>query len=443
MAQVVPFRGVVYSPLKIQDLADVTTPPYDVISPEEQTAFYNHHPQNIIRLILGKTFETDTDTDNRYTRSAAFFNDWLAKGILVQDTTPCIYLTSTEFSIHSQIFTRWGLIAQVALEPFEKGVVLPHEKTFSHVKSERLELMKSCHANFSPIFSLYSDPAQTIVDMLRLSVSGQTPDMTFTDTTNCKHRLWRVSDPMVHQKVSEAMSPTSLFIADGHHRYETALNYRQWVADTTPGFSPKHPANFIMMYLCAMEDPGLVILPAHRILKAGNSQKVETLIDAADAFCTIQRIAIDPASGMPIDGQSWETVLNTTDSETRIGVVIRHHGEACCLTPKPGVMQQLFGAEMTGAMLELDVTVLTRLLLMELLGLDSRQLDREGVIAYSSRIETALEAVCSGDGDAAFILNPTRIDQVKRIAESGETMPRKSTYFYPKVITGQVINHLM
>jgi uncharacterized protein (DUF1015 family) len=443
MARVVPFRGVVYSPSKIQDLADVTAPPYDVISPEDQTAFYNQHPHNIIRLILGKTFETDTAADNRYTRSAAFFNDWLAEGVLVQDTKPAIYLTSTEFSIHSRPFTRWGMIAQVALEPFDKGVVLPHEKTFSHVKSERLELMKSCHANFSPIFSLYSDPAQTILNLLRQSSSGQTPDMTITDTTACKHRLWRILDPAIHRKISEDMAHTSLFIADGHHRYETALNYRKWIADNTPGFTPDHPANFIMMYLCAMEDPGLVILPTHRILKPGKSQKADTLIEAASAFCDIQKIAVDPASGTPTGGRSWEALLDVNSPGTRIGIVLRNHSEACCLTPKPGVMQRLFGYEMTETMLELDVTVLTRLLLMELLGLDSEQLDKEGVITYSSRIETALEAVRSGNGEAAFILNPTRIDQVKRIAESGETMPRKSTYFHPKVITGQVINRLI
>jgi uncharacterized protein (DUF1015 family) len=442
MAKIVPFRGVVYNPQKVENLASVATPPYDVITPQEQLAFYERHPWNIIRLILGKTSETDTHLDNRHTRSADFFNAWLSEGVLVQDPSPAFYLTSIDFTVQSRKITRWGLISLVALEPFEKGVVLPHEKTFSRVKSERLELMKSCHANYSPIFSLYSDPDQLVVNTLRQSssamASGMKPDMKIVDTYGHIHQLWRVTDAAIHQRISDFMKDKSIFIADGHHRYETALNYRQWVADRTPGFSPEHPANFIMMYLCGMEDPGLVILPAHRMVKAISPEKMDSFMTAAKDSFDVSRVSLEPESG----AENWDCILNAGSPRTRIGVVVRNHPQGYLFSLKPGVMQRMFGSEMSERMLELDVTVLTRLILMALLGLDHGQLDDESIMSYSSKTNAALEAVRTGDCDVAFILNPTRIDQVKRIAEAGEIMPRKSTYFYPKVITGQVLNRL-
>ncbi|MFH0997666.1 MAG: DUF1015 domain-containing protein [Pseudomonadota bacterium] len=438
MAKIVPFRGIVYNPERVENLASVATPPYDVITSREQLAFYEHHPWNIIRLILGKTSEKDTPQDNRHTRSAGFFNAWQSEGVLIQDPSPAFYLTSIDFSVQSRKITRWGVISLVALEPFDKGVVLPHEKTFSRVKSERLELMKSCHANYSPIFSLYSDAGQLVLNTLRQSCTEKTPDMKFVDTYGHLHQLWRVTDVAVHRRISDFMNDKSIFIADGHHRYETALNYRQWIADRTPGFSPEHPANFIMMYLCGMEDPGLVILPAHRMVKAISPHKLDSFIIAAEACFDITRFTLGIGTGT----EQWDSMLNAGSSHTRIGVVIRNHPQGYLLSLKPGVMQRMFGHEMSERMLELDVTVLTRLILMELLGLNHGQLDDESIMSYSSKMEVALEAVGTGDCDAAFILNSTRIDQVKRIAEAGEIMPRKSTYFYPKVITGQVLNRL-
>lgn len=444
MAKIVPFRGIVYNPERVENLANVATPPYDVITPQEQLAFYERHPWNIIRLILGKTSEKDTPQDNRHTRSAGFFNAWLSEGILVQDPSPAFYLTSIDFSVQSRKITRWGVISLVALEPFENGVVLPHEKTFSRVKSERLELMKSCHANYSPVFSLYSDAEQMVLKTLRQSCSEMAPDMKpdmkFVDTYGHRHQLWRVTDVAVHQRISDFMNDKSIFIADGHHRYETALNYRQWLADRTPGFSPEHPANFIMMYLCGMEDPGLVILPAHRMVKAVSPEKMDRLITAAEDCFDISRFSME--SGIGTRTEKWDSMLNAVSSHTRIGVAIRNHPQGYLFSLKPGVMQRMFGHEMSERMLELDVTVLTRLILMELLGLNHNQLDDETIMSYSSRTDAALEAVRTGECDAAFILNSTRIDQVKRIAEAGEIMPRKSTYFYPKVVTGQVLNRL-
>jgi uncharacterized protein (DUF1015 family) len=442
MAKIVPFRGVVYNPERVESLATVATPPYDVITPEEQLAFYERHPSNIIRLILGKTYETDTFENNRHTRSAGFFSDWLSENILIQDPIPALYLTSVDFSVQSEQVTRWGVISQVALEPFDKGVVLPHEKTFSRVKSERLELMKACHANYSPIFSLYSDPEQQVVSTLRQSCANQAPDMEFVDTYAHCHRLWRVTDAAVHRNITAFMADRSLFIADGHHRYETALNYRQWLADQTPGFSPAHPANYIMMYLCGMEDPGLVILPAHRMVKTLSPEKIGQFIPAAKECFDITPFPVNAGVVSGAASEKWDGLLRAETHRTRIGVVMKNDPTGYVLDLKPGVMQRMYGKEMSARMLDLDVTVLTRLVLMDMLGLSHGQLDDESIMQYSSKTEAALASVENGDCDAVFLLNPTRIDQVQRIAESGEIMPRKSTYFYPKVVTGQVINRL-
>jgi uncharacterized protein (DUF1015 family) len=442
MAKIVPFRGIVYNPERVENLGDIATPPYDVITPREQIAFYERHPWNIVRLILGKTSEKDTPQDNRHTRSAGFFNAWLSEGVLVQDPSPAFYLTSIDFTVHSQKVTRWGMISQVGLESFEKGVVLPHEKTFSRVKSERLELMKVCHTNYSPIFALYSDPRQMVLGILRQSCSEKAPDMTFVDAHGHRHQLWRVTDTAAHQRIAGFMNDKSLFIADGHHRYETALNYRQWIAERTPGFSPEHPANFVMMYLCGMEDPGVVILPAHRMVRAISQEKMDSFITAVETCFDISRFSLESGTGPGVAAEKWDGILDAGSSRTQIGVVLKNHPLGYLLSLKPGVMQRMFGREMSERMLELDVTVLTRLILMALLGLNHSQLDDESIMSYSSQTGVALEAVRTGDCDAAFILNPTRIDQVKQIAEAGEIMPRKSTYFYPKVITGQVINRL-
>lgn len=440
MAKIVPFRGIVYNPKKVSNLSTVATPPYDVITPQEQIAFYNSNPYNIIRLTLGLTFETDVPGNNRHTRSASFFNEWLKEEIMIQDPLPTFYLTSIDFSIDGSQIKRWGLISLVALETFEKGVVLPHEKTFSRIKAERLELMKSCHINESQIFSLYSDPENVVIAILRSACNEAEPDMKFTGSFGHFHQLWRITDSIVHKEIVDFMKEKSLFIADGHHRYETALNYMKWMADKTLGFSKEHPANFTMMYLCSMEDPGLVVLPAHRMLKSVSHEQAG-LLNEAEKYFDITGIPFE--SGIPAEAvaEKWSQIMNAETPQTRIGVMIKNDPMGYLLSLKPGIMQQKFSHEMSESMLELDVTVLTRLILMEILGLDHQQLDNEAVISYSSKIADVAESL-RAENTTAFILKATRIEQVKRIAESGEIMPRKSTYFYPKVITGQVLNSL-
>jgi len=440
MAEIKPFKGILYNPLKIDDMADVLTPPYDVISEEEQKGFHNRHPQNIIRLILGEKTSADSDKNNPHTRAASFYNDWLSQEVLVRDLSPALYLSSVEFTANNSPITRYGLIALVGLEPFEKGIILPHEKTFSKVKSERLELMKACHANFSPIFSLYNDDSE-ILGMLKNAVQGKQPDMDLTDGKGHKHKLWKITDADIHQHVENSMKQTCLFIADGHHRYETALNYRDWLAANNPDFDKNHPANYVMMYLSSMQDPGMIILPAHRILKNIPETEIDLFIEKAEEYFDIASIPFSEEDRQKAL-KGLLSALESNASKNCIGLFLKNQSLFYQLVLKPDAMAKKFGDTLPNELISLDVTVLTQLIFMEILGFTQERLDDKQAIAYSSDPEEAVSMVGQDANDMAFILNPTRIEQVRAVAGAGLIMPRKSTYFYPKVITGQVINPL-
>jgi uncharacterized protein (DUF1015 family) len=441
MAKIIPFRGVLYNPSKITNLADIIAPPFDVISKEEQEVFHKCHPQNIIRLTLGMPTENDTSENNPYTRAADYLEKWISENTLIRDKAKALYFTSHEFLFENQPVTRYGLITLVGLEPFEKGIVLPHERTFSKVRSQRLELMKACKANLSAIFSLYSDSENQILSTLKSEALNKTPDINFTDNKSHKHRLWRITDETIHQHVSDALKYKPIFIADGHHRYETALNYRNWLSTNSPDFNGNHPANYVMMYLCSMEDSGLIILPAHRMLNEVSHSSRKSLISKAAQYFDITTYSLKE-TGCNKARSEFLSVLKSNNAKNSIGIYMKDCPELYLLILKPGVMEKMFGDELPETLRNIDVTVLTRLIFMELLGYDQDRLDNEKLISYTSIAEEAIDAIDAGKHDISFILNPTKIEQVRGIAENGLIMPRKATYFFPKVITGHVMNQL-
>jgi uncharacterized protein (DUF1015 family) len=440
MADVIPFNGILYNTDKIGSLANVATPPYDVISEEEQIYFHKRHPKNIIRLILGIQKESDDESNSRYTRAFSFFNSWIADGVLIQDKTPAFYLSSVEFPIGNSLARRFGIIACVKLEPFEKGIILPHEKTYSKVKSERLQLMKACHANFSPVFSLFQGKIDALTLLHKTARTG-TADSDFIDDKGDRHMLWKITDPALQSDISNAFKDKVLYIADGHHRYETALNYRDWISKNNPGLPATHPANFIMMYLCSMEDPGLIILPAHRLLTGVIESNLTVFEQKASSYFDISAIPYDPS--LPDDGsRMFISELRYESSTNKIGVLIKNRKTFYILSLKKEAFKNKYGNELPESLMSLDVTVLTKLIISEILGFDKAGFDNEKLITYTSSDIDAVKHMNSGNYDIAFILNPTKIEQVQKIAKEGLIMPRKSTYFYPKVITGQVINKL-
>jgi len=440
MADVLPFQGILYNIDKIQNISDVVTPPYDVISHDEQEAFYRRHPNNFIRLDKNKPAATDNDADNTHSRAAAFFENWRKDGILIQDPIPAFYLTAMEFEVDGQVLSRYGLIGCVKIEPFEKGVVLPHEKTFSKVKTERLALIKAAHANFSQIFSIFSDE-KDILGWLKNAVSSMPAVFDFTDDVGHRHRLWRITDPELLQKISDAFKDKKLFIADGHHRYETALNYKKWLMETGTEVSDDHPASYAMMYLSAIQDPGLIILPTHRLAASvPESRRIEFLKTAASYF-NLEHIAFDPADPVKTQHQ-FRQAMAVAPGEHKIGVFIKDRPEFTILHLRPGMMDLAFGNEIDELHKGLDVTILTRLVFGKLLGFTEAMLDDESVINFTSQDIKAIKAITTGTHDMAFMLNPTTNRQVRDIALKGLIMPRKSTYYFPKAISGLVMRSL-
>ena len=440
MAEIFPFKGILYNERQVDNLADLVTPPYDVITPQAQDNFYNTHPNNMIRLILGKTEKNDTDENNPHTRAAKYFSQWLNDGILKKDDKPAIYLKSIAFEWNQTQYVRYGIIAVVRIEPFEKGIILPHEKTYSQVKSERLELMKACHSNFDPIFALFPDKNNLLPQLLR-QIKNKKPDINFADHFGQRHCLWRLIDPDLHKLVATTLSPESLFIADGHHRYETALNFRNWLMGKNVAITANHPANFVLMYLSSMQDPGLIILPAHRLVKNVLQKTIaDALLKSRDYF---------DQSSFPFNAASQEKIqaefirqLDACKFQHTIGILHKDQSVFHLLKLKQGVMDRLFKDSIPLALKHLDVMVLTKLIFMNLLGFDQKQLDDEHFIGYCSQEKEAINKVISKEYDAVFILNPTTIEQVRTVALNHLTMPRKSTYFYPKVISGLVQNSL-
>jgi uncharacterized protein (DUF1015 family) len=439
MAIVKPFKGIRYNTNKL-DISKVVAPPYDVISEEEQEAYYACDPYNIIRLILGKHLKGDDKTKNRYSRALECYTTWQDDDYLIRDKQPALYLTSMDFTIDNKQFKRYGLIALVRLESFDSGVVKPHEKTFSNIKSERLKLMITCQANFSPIFSLYPDKDRLVLDTLLQSVDNKPPELTFDDDKNQSHKLWRILDQDVHAKIEKVMSEKPIFIADGHHRYETGLQYLSHLEQEKGTLPEFHPARYIMMYLSSMDDPGLVIRPAHRQLTTLPQQHLNDFLNKVSQYFDIKTLPFDTHSKSVVLAQFMNELSEGKDLH-RLGAYYKNHSAFILLTLKPGVMDN--EQEIEPALRDLDVTLLTQLILERILNLDQKSQDDENKITYTTSIEQAVNNVDQGTCDMVMLLNPTRIDQVEAVANAGLTMPRKSTYFYPKVITGLVINDLV
>ncbi len=438
MAEIIPFRGIRYHARLNADIADLTTPPYDVISPERQEAFHQRHPHNIIRLILSRPAADDTQDENQYTRAGNLYDHWRRTGILVRDAAPRFYLNATGFEAGGHAYERHGLLAAVRLEPFENGVVLPHEKTFSRVKADRLRLMRECHANFSPIFSMFSDEENMTGRLAKWSAETP-PIMEFTDMDGHRQRFWEITDTARCRRLQKVFTEKCIYIADGHHRYETALAFRDEVTEAAGGLPADHPVNFVLMHLTGMEDPGMMILPAHRLLRTVPEDAVSRFLgQAPDCF---------DVKEYPADTHGRAAFLEGMENGNAaggpvIGAVLSRRKKLLRLSLKPGVMADRFGSELPAAVHRLDVSVMTRLILMDLMGFDAARLDNEEIIAYTTDPAGAVDRSLAGEFDAAFLLRPTPMSHVREVAAAGLVMPRKSTYFYPKVITGLVLHHL-
>jgi len=441
MAVIAPFRGYTYNYHVRRDFERLVAPPYDVISKEQQASFYEADPHNVIRLILAKVKTGDSDWDNRYTRAADSFRRWVSSGILLRSNAPCIYLTSLEYDTEGgQTQTRWGIISLVGIEEKDSGVVLPHERTFSAHKDDRLKLMRACNAQLSQIFGLFQDRDNRLLNDCREEANFP-PHVSFALADGTRHRMWCLENPRLLRNAAEFMADSRILIADGHHRYETALNFRNMMR-ARYGRKPAHRAyEFVMMYLTNMNDEGLTILPSHRMVTRVPGFHLKSFLETLERWFTIIRIPV-PEQDVPDEwyaalkknlSQEWET--------TRIAF-FRHEARKCyVLTLKPGISDDM-GADLPPSLRTLDVIVLSRLVLQNGLGFDRSELDNEEIFHYQSDMKTAVSQARSGEYQMTFLLNSTKIEQVQDVAGNGLVMPRKSTYFYPKVLSGLVFNEI-
>ncbi|MCR4400209.1 MAG: DUF1015 domain-containing protein [Syntrophomonadaceae bacterium] len=432
MAEIVPFIGLRYNEQKIPNLGAVVTPPYDIIDEAAQTRYYAEHPANIIRLELGLTFLTDDEQKNRYSRAAEYLNRWIEEDILVYESQPALYLYQQEFKAHGTSLVRNGFICGLKVEDYSAGTVLPHEETLSKPKEDRLRLMRATRCNFSSIFGLYSDPSRTVDTALLKAVEDTPPEIEIYDEAGEIHRLWVITDEAVIRAVVEAMKDKQIFIADGHHRYETALEFaREMKAQGYQGY------DYVMITLVNLYDQGLVILPTHRVV--GN---------IPDFDLGALRVKLEQYFEVHVFGsvEKLPLFLKAMEEMGKTRQVFGMYGQnriLYMLTLKPEVdLSGILPEERSDAWRQLGVAVLDNLVLDHLLGIDAEKRKSQENLVYTKDASWAVERIEKGTHQVAFFLNPTRVTEVVDVAQARDKMPQKATYFYPKLLTGLVINPL-
>ncbi|MBI5047794.1 MAG: DUF1015 domain-containing protein [Deltaproteobacteria bacterium] len=449
MAKIAPFKGILYNPNKMGDLNKIMAPPYDVISPAFQDELYKRHPHNIIRLILGKTFPDDTVSSDRYSRAAADFKQWRDEEVLVRDEKPAIYYYIQVYKVGTDLKSapngrrrvRKGFIALARLEEFGKGGIHPHEKTLAGPKADRLKLMEACNANFSCIFSLYSEPHKIINRLLEDCCVNGSPIIDVADDDGVESKVWRIDRPETIRKVVEAMSDTPLFIADGHHRYETALKYRNMMRERMKDYTGNELFNYVMMYFSNMDDEGMTIMPTHRIIHSIPDFKSKTFLANCSNFFDIEEFKWNGKVEPRVRKEFYKSMEDKGVRLPSFGLYINGIDSYFALALKQkDTMDKVFGSSIPDVFKSLDVTVLHALILNNILGISSSAQENQTNLIYIKGMDDAVEEAKKHGRQMAFLLNPTRIEQVKAVASSGQVMPQKSTYFYPKLLSGLVIN---
>jgi uncharacterized protein (DUF1015 family) len=441
MADIHPFRAFRYNPRKVTP-AQVVTQPYDKITPALQERYYAASPYNLVRIILGRREESDNPANNVYSRAAAHFRDWRQQGILSQDSAPSLYVYSQRFTVpgSSVELERRGFIALGRLEDYASGVVFRHEHTLAKPKADRLDLLRATRAHFGQIFMLYEDSGE-VESLLASSLANpDEPAISVADEYGVAHRVWPVSDPKLIDSVRVAMGDKKLIIADGHHRYETALNYRNErraakMSNTQPASAPSvSPYEFVMMTFVNMNSPALRILPTHRVVQGLTSFSEDDFRNSARAYFDVDEVdpSIEASGATAIlreSGRCGTSILAVTANRA----FLLHH-------PNPNKPEVFAGLSVRQQ--ALDVVQLHKCLLEKVLNLSEESIRNQQNLSYVRDAAEALSLVRGTNGtraNIAFLLNPCRMAQVRDVAFAGEVMPQKSTDFYPKLLSGLTI----
>jgi uncharacterized protein (DUF1015 family) len=444
MPTVAPFRGLRYDPKHVGALSQVIAPPYDVIDGALQNELYERHPANVVRLELNREEPGDDARGNRYTRAAKFLREWREQGVVMQEPAAALYVYHQHFEVEGASHVRRGFMARVRLERFGSGSIHPHEETMSGPKQDRLLLTRACRANLSQVFGLYPDDAGEVQSLLDASVAGQ-PPVEAVDHLGVTSRLWPVTDEGVAAKVSGLMGPKPVFIADGHHRYETACNYRDevaaaWAAEHGGAPLPAdHPANFVLMMLVGMDDPGLLVLPTHRLC-------IEPVIPLASEL--VRRLGDSFTTRTSWRGpQAADAVWSNIELEGDQGVLgLYTSGDQAWtlarITPAGRARMEALASEHGPAWRRLGVAILHRLVLDELLRPGEAAGSPLPTPTYVHLIREVREGLETGRYGMAALVMPASVGDIRAVSQTGERMPAKSTYFYPKLASGLVFNPL-
>lgn len=437
-------KGIRYNVAKVGKIEDVVAPPYDVIPPEMQEELYSRHPNNIIRLILGKIDPSDTEDNNRYTRASKDFNAWLDAGVMVEDDSEALYVYRQEFTFKGREMSRTGFIIGYRLDDSGQENVKPHENTLAKPKEDRLKLTRACKANFSPIFGLYDDEEDKIASCYAGAISNP-PTLDFKDDKGERHTMWAVTDRSVIDAVVEGMKAHKIMIADGHHRFATAVNYRNEMIAANPNFTGEEPFNYVMMYLTNTSGPNeFALFPTHRLVhnlakynKDAFKENLTKYFDVeiftaggGDAEMTLRRNLMDK---MQKEGKKTNT----------FGAYIGGREYLKLRLKDLSIVDDIDQSDSSDALKGLDISVLHSIIINHILGVSAENQSNQQNIAYTVKEDEAIKAVDEGKAQLALFLNSTTVEDIEAVVESGEKMPQKSTYFYPKLITGLAINRLV
>jgi len=455
MAIVAPFRALRFNPRKLQRLEDVVTPPYDIIDEKKQAAFQARNPYNMIYLDISKSPGKGDDSAERYASARNYFSKWQEDEVLIREDEPAVYLYYIDYALPSGIrLTRKGLVALVGLADFSEGIVKPHEETFATVTADRLRLMNTCQAQFSQIFSLYAEEGAGILTTLEKARPDK-PLYEVRDADGGKHTIWPVADQKILAGVQDLFRGKAVYIADGHHRYSTALQFRDQMRARLGELPEESPYNFAMMYLCPMEDPGLKVLPTHRLVTLPDD-----VIPGLPAMDELAGMMAADFSLEEIRGGAREILVaevlarmddkltDGREDQTMFGLYHAAEDRCFLLTLKQEALQDRTLADRPAALRDLDVVILSDLVLGKILHLDYERCEQDNLVRYFADPDEALDVAVKESISSEntlpllFLMNNTRVLQVKRVADENLIMPHKSTYFYPKILTGLLINKL-
>jgi len=436
MAEIHPFRGVRYDKQVVNDLAAVLCPPYDIITPQMQGELYHRSQYNFVRLEDGWELPQDEASNNRYTRAAATLEQWLEQGVLRVDETPAIYLHDHYFTYHGREYRRRGIIVRVRLEEWDRRVVRPHEGTLARPRNDRLSLMWAVQANTSPVLALFEDPSRQVASVLGAQERSN-PVISLSSVDEERHNVWAITDSVAINQLSGHLVRQPLYVADGHHRYESALTYQRERQSCSSSVSRDEAFNFVLAELVDFTDPGLVILPPHRLVRGISKVVLGGLMDGLRSLFEIEALPLD----MPDVWQRLDSLLAGETAEVRLVLAGLTEGHLLVLRLRDldaaCQMMPYFHSELYK---KLDVSVLDHVILEKLLGLSGS--GKEGVLAYTYERQDAVGKVLSQEYQLAFLLSPVKAEVIKAVADAGDRMPRKSTYFHPKAPAGLVFYRL-